>query len=287
MGAVAAVRKLMAHFSQLETGARMTIPLLPISSALELARKMYDVLDPGLPPGAEGELAFAISLKGHPLIGYDVSPALAQEVAGASLRGIPSEAMRLPYRRMVLSIGDVNIFLSEDSGVEYKGKPARMLLIVVENRVTLPLVLMEGASVAECLEETFIYAIPGAIDSDDAAQTLRKVAGLILYITGGDVVETHMNPPTGKRARNIPNWRKLPIIHGVVGGKFNSALRRHIQAEPQGGTHASPRPHLRAGHWHLYWTGKGRETPKVKFLHPCLVNATEVGSDVEIGRKVI
>jgi hypothetical protein len=41
--------------------------------------------------------------------------------------------------------------------------------------------------------------------------------------------------------------------------------------------HSSPRPHMRAAHWHHYWTGplKGERKLIVKWLHPVLVAVTE------------
>lgn len=40
-------------------------------------------------------------------------------------------------------------------------------------------------------------------------------------------------------------------------------------------THASPRPHMRRGHWHTYWTGPGRKERKVVWVSECRVGKGE------------
>lgn len=61
-----------------------------------------------------------------------------------------------------------------------------------------------------------------------------------------------------------------------VGMRVGAALRKaHYDAtrnEPQGGTHARPRAHVRRPHWHTYLTGAGRNTCVLRWLHPILVN---------------
>jgi hypothetical protein len=49
----------------------------------------------------------------------------------------------------------------------------------------------------------------------------------------------------------------------------------------EGKTHASPRPHLRAAHWHHFWVGplKGERQLILKWLHPIVVAAGENEED--------
>lgn len=123
-----------------------------------------------------------------------------------------------------------------------------------------------------------------------AGSRLSKTVALLMYLSGGDSTHRVVSRPGGKRDRNNP---RPTVIRGEVGGKFVSALRRYeAQQEAAPRPHGSPRPHLRAGHFALYWTGKGSRTgtgprvPKIQFIHPCLVNADSVGPDVEIRRVV-
>ena len=115
----------------------------------------------------------------------------------------------------------------------------------------------------------------------------RTQLGILMYLTHGEDIEEERILRKGSSKKNRNRDANLEVVRGVVGGKFASALKRWQKTKEGGGdgTHASPRPHCRAGHWHLYWTGKGRTIPRVQFLHPCLVNADSVG-DVEIQRTV-
>jgi len=119
-----------------------------------------------------------------------------------------------------------------------------------------------------------------------------EILGTMCYLRGDDHRTIPLPTRKGKKYRNRQSFQ---IIHGEVGGKFMSALRRYEaqqDAEAASRPHGSPRPHIRAGHFALYWTGKGSRTgtgpkiPKVQFVHPCLVNADSVGPDVEIQRTV-
>ena len=53
-----------------------------------------------------------------------------------------------------------------------------------------------------------------------------------------------------------------------------------VEYLPGGGTHASPRPHMRRAHWHLYWTGTGRAVPRVKWIAPVFVRGE--GADTPV-----
>jgi hypothetical protein len=43
------------------------------------------------------------------------------------------------------------------------------------------------------------------------------------------------------------------------------------------GSRTAKRPHVRRAHWHLYWTGKGRKTPKLNWVSPMLVGTKDPG----------
>lgn len=61
-----------------------------------------------------------------------------------------------------------------------------------------------------------------------------------------------------------------------VGRNIGQALRNAASQskEYQGGSHASPKAHIRRGHWHGYWTGphSGNRKFVLKWLHPMLIN---------------
>lgn len=66
-----------------------------------------------------------------------------------------------------------------------------------------------------------------------------------------------------------------------VGYRYGAAVRTWKQQEREtreGGapTGTTVAPHIRRAHYHLYWTGKGRKEPRVKWIAPVLVGAKDV-----------
>jgi len=75
-------------------------------------------------------------------------------------------------------------------------------------------------------------------------------------------------------------WRYFPPENPTiwnVGSHLGAALRAAYERESRdlGGTHASPRPHIRRAHWHSYWTGPRKDPERrrliLKWLHPMVV----------------
>ena len=51
--------------------------------------------------------------------------------------------------------------------------------------------------------------------------------------------------------------------------------------------HASPRPHIRKGHWHTYKVGEGRKKVIVKWIAPILVNSKDTKDIIPTIQKVV
>lgn len=51
--------------------------------------------------------------------------------------------------------------------------------------------------------------------------------------------------------------------------------------------HASPRPHIRKGHWHAYKVGEGRKKVIVKWIAPILVNSKDTKDIIPTIQKVV
>jgi hypothetical protein len=104
---------------------------------------------------------------------------------------------------------------------------------------------------------------------------------ILLYLAGEpDVVriahpgEKPLIKPTVKK-RDPERYKDLrePVIH-AVGKSFTHAIERwEIEHPRESGdpTGRTMRPHLRRAHAHLYWTGQGRQTPRLRFLLPISV----------------
>src|SRR5437588_915906 len=60
----------------------------------------------------------------------------------------------------------------------------------------------------------------------------------------------------------------------AVGYRVGAALRRRTapgSERSSTGSGGSPAHHIRRAHYHLYWTGPGRQEPRIRWLHPILV----------------
>jgi hypothetical protein len=109
---------------------------------------------------------------------------------------------------------------------------------------------------------------------------LCSVAADIREARGSDRAPKRPHPVRTKRGERL--FPPAQPTTWEVAYRLGATLR---QAQQQGQSlphdpdatmtrRARPRPHIRRAHWHLYWTGTGRQTPKVRWLPP-----TFVGSD--------
>lgn len=66
-----------------------------------------------------------------------------------------------------------------------------------------------------------------------------------------------------------------------VGNKIGEQIREATSAMDSATEKKEVAPHIRKAHWHLFWTGKGKKEPRMKFLPPILVNASEFANKGE------
>lgn len=105
----------------------------------------------------------------------------------------------------------------------------------------------------------------------------------LLYLTGQeDVVEAVNNDRPQKTSKNPIKAQRFSDLAEPkvfrVGGEFVSTLDRWEREEREAAekTGRTVRPHLRAAHSHLYWTGEGRKTARVRFIMPIQVKGGTV-----------
>ena len=60
-------------------------------------------------------------------------------------------------------------------------------------------------------------------------------------------------------------------------------IREH-ETSDEPGYHVQP--HIRAGHWHTYWTGEGRTVPVQRFVKETFVNCDDATKLPTVGRKI-
>lgn len=113
----------------------------------------------------------------------------------------------------------------------------------------------------------------------DISRALAPILNVLCYLsTSPKMHQDWSSPPprsltealvTGSRRKrevarqDIAQLGILPI--NVIGRDVSSRSR-------EGGAGAVS-PHWRRGHFHTYWTGKGRAVPKIKWVRPVVINA--------------
>ncbi len=116
-------------------------------------------------------------------------------------------------------------------------------------------------------------------------ELLRRTMQLVLYICAQNA-EITPNPEqtshTRRSASGIISDRYAEIRKWDVGIRVGNAVRNYrrqqetIPSDVLPGTHASPRPHLRKGHWHNFWIGR-KDFPSERKLILRWVAPTFVG----------
>lgn len=102
------------------------------------------------------------------------------------------------------------------------------------------------------------------------------------------------DPELGKARHHGHRWY-VPEQSGLVqvGLKYAGAIRMWkdpLERLPQSDTSGlgMPKaPHVRKAHWHLYWVGKGRQEPHVKWLQPVLVNVRVSMDDFPVSYRPV
>jgi hypothetical protein len=127
---------------------------------------------------------------------------------------------------------------------------------------------------------------------EQAGRDCAPLVSVVLYLcsTAAEIRDRsgtarRQHRPREARAANAPTVWETGY---AIGPALRMALSRARDAPPDGGTHASPRPHIRRAHWHAFWTGP-HDTPErkieLRWLPPIPV-ALERGEVVPTVRRV-
>lgn len=136
------------------------------------------------------------------------------------------------------------------------------------------LALVPGKTVEE-LHSIFCRRYSISVE-EPALQFVKRALSLLLYLVDVQVDYGGRQPP---RRQGVPH-RANPSHPTIwpVGVRVGAALRkarRTERSEPKGGSHASPRAHVRRGHHRLYWTGPGGKIPRIQWISAGLVGKGE------------
>jgi hypothetical protein len=103
---------------------------------------------------------------------------------------------------------------------------------------------------------------------------------LLVYLVSREPEIGHRQDPARRPERRRkerdaggPNWWEVGYRVGAVLGRAGERGPAGPAAGAASGR--SPAPHVRRGHYHLYWTGPGRREPEVRWVHPVLVGDRE------------
>lgn len=106
----------------------------------------------------------------------------------------------------------------------------------------------------------------------DDPQYLSMFFSLVVYLASRNAEIQNIKEPEAKPHRPVPvktaqGLRLFPPTNPTVwdvGLRFGAKMRkfRMSRREHQGGTHASPKPHVRSAHYNTYWTGP-KDKPQV------------------------
>lgn len=137
-------------------------------------------------------------------------------------------------------------------------------------------------------------AMTEAVHRAYSRELISGLVNLLLYLASDEPDYDAGDVPRKPQARKTKKGRRLFQASGTrtwgvgsrVGAMLRSSRRRTVGA-PGGGTHASPRGHIRAAHWHRYWAGPlgGQRELRVHWIPPLPVNLDE-GDHPTVYRKV-
>lgn len=237
---------------------------------------------------------------------YHIEPALWDELSEMEWpEDSPAEALKyLPLPAFAMKSPDGTVYtVTYDllSGREDSGELELRVSVLEKDRSFRPYsVLHLVGSVNDAVEQAVetitqdpggpgIEPVPDA-DAEGLREELRQntkeIINLLLYLAGeDDIVERagHYPAPFHRHQRALEGTDYEEELdeeptEADVGVRMQRALRQYKtkRERPESGGEGSKKaPHIRRPHPHLYWTGEGREIPKIKYLGPTPVNMDE------------
>ena len=211
------------------------------------------------------------------------------------LRHMPAWCVYLESSEAAQQAGLFGFFAHMESDTNTGGEELRLLLDHTDGLLALPLHLGPwDLSTAldemgrEARKQAVLAGQPAPGNMAQLATLAGPLVSLLLYLCSDGADYERAGPVTPTRTKK--GLRLFPPHQPrtwEVGTRIGAALRRAASlpasdlgpADP--GTRASPRPHVRTAHWHLYWTGPrtGTQVPKVRWIAPVGVNLA-LGEDL-------
>lgn len=111
-------------------------------------------------------------------------------------------------------------------------------------------------------------------------EVMKKIISLLLYLCASNKEVRFIEKKNGYEKNKEKYRKKVGIKHEEVGYVLGNTIKQYktkyinndySKSKEPG---SSKRPHLRAGHFHHYWTGNGRKNLTVKFVDSVFVNGS-------------
>lgn len=244
----------------------------------------------------DADLISALALWRHAKEIYSIDSTLEELLAEQDDLSIPSEILLcLPVHSFYVQTSGEFPLLGQIDGfftyLEYdpNTQDQELRLLFIKNGIPFfkffiflnyPTIL---ESTKAAIQESWPYIrkmgiSPEVVDLDARAETitmpLQKAMQIILYIlaANAEVEEDPAQAQIRKQGRVIKD-RVAEIQKWNVGYRIGTTIRSNnayatsaTRQRIQHGSHSSPRPHIRRGHWHNYWIG-----PRLQPENRCLV----------------
>lgn len=117
---------------------------------------------------------------------------------------------------------------------------------------------------------------------DIYTKNVRKVLPYVLYLVSEQpdintydlekIEHAKHIPQTTNKAGELRLIPKQKLTYIAVGEQIGNTIREYNKANIGVKAGKVRKPHIRQGHWHLYWTGAGRTIPQLHWLSPIVVN---------------
>ena len=116
---------------------------------------------------------------------------------------------------------------------------------------------------------------------DSLENVIKKSLQIVLYLCAENAeIQKDPEQATVMKRSGIIRDKYSEVRKWDVGVRIGRAIKHYKTSSAAGssrkGSHASPRPHMRRGHWHHYWTGpkSGERKLVLKWTAPTFVSAS-------------
>ena len=241
---------------------------------------------------------------------YRLDPELERTLADQDDMTVPGEILlSLPFLSFyvevstdVLDLPDLHgFFVHLEDDVNTHQAELRILYVDKKGQVMFGQpIYIDAGTIQESLkrvnETSRINAVMADIDPSivqthpQLKDMLKKSLQIILYLCSDnkEIIKRERKEKVqgqqvsaGKRQKDVKD-RYQELEPWDVGIRIGTAIKRarmqyETSAPSANGTHASPRPHMRRGHWHHFWTGKRDDEAArkliLRWVPPTAVNA--------------